>query len=176
MLRAVLSLPKDGFGRIAPTAMTGTLHSINVSSGGVPKRPQPTGHIGRWGLEGDAQRDLRYHGGPDRAVCLYSFDLIETLQREGHPIAPGATGENLTIAGIDWRVMTHGARVEIGDVLLELTEFAVPCRNIAGSFADGQFVRIAQKTHPGWSRIYARVLHPGAVTTGDPVRVVSGRP
>ena len=52
------------------------------------------------GLEGDRQRDLRFHGGPLRAVSLYSLELIEALQAEGHPIAPGAMGENLTMAGV----------------------------------------------------------------------------
>ena len=65
-----------------------TIHSINVSLGGVPKLPQRSAEIRVTGLEGDKHRDLRYHSGPDHAVSLYSLDLIRALQAEGHPLRP----------------------------------------------------------------------------------------
>ena len=147
---------------------SGTIASINTSDGGVPKRPRTSAWIAAGGVEGDRQRDLRYHGGPDRAVCLYSLELIQALQAEGHPIAPGTIGENLTLARIDWRRMTPGSRLRVGPVLLELTRFTTPCRNVAGSFTGGAFARVSQKVHPGWSRLYARVLEEGAVAAGTP--------
>ena len=52
------------------------------------------------GLEGDRHRNRKLHGGPDRALCLFSLERIEALQAEGHPIEPGTLGENLTLA--DW--------------------------------------------------------------------------
>ena len=147
----------------------GILHSINVSDGGVPKTPRPWAHVTANGVEGDRQDDHRFHGGPDRAVCLYSLDLIEALQGEGHPISPGSIGENLTLGGIDWGNVRAYARVEIGDVVLEVTKATSPCTKIAGSFRDGEFVRVSQKVHPGWSRFYARVLREGIVNVGDRV-------
>src|SRR5688572_5930141 len=131
----------------------GLLRSINVSDGGVPKLPKPECVIRGSGLQGDRQRDLEYHGGPDRAVCLFSEDLIQKLREEGHPIAAGTIGENLTLAGVDWAAMTPGSRVEVGEVELELTDYAPPCRNIARSFKDGRMGRVSQKAHPGWSRL-----------------------
>ena len=58
---------------------------INISDGGTPKLPIPQVQITLDGLIGDRQRNLKYHGGPDRAVCLWSADIIQTLQNEGHP-------------------------------------------------------------------------------------------
>jgi MOSC domain-containing protein YiiM len=145
----------------------GILHSINVSDGGVPKLPRPHAQIRASGVEGDRQADRVFHGGPDRAVCLYSLELIEALQGEGHPIVPGAIGENLTIQGVEWIDIRPGARLEFGDVLLEVTRSTTPCHKIAAAFADGEFTRVSQKVHPGWSRYYARVLREGLVTTGD---------
>lgn len=139
----------------------------------MPKFPRPSAHIRTNGLEGDAQRDLRYHGGADRAVSLYSFDLIQALQSEGHPITAGSAGENLTLSGVDWSAMAPGARIEIGDVVLEVTQPASPCMNIAGSFRDGSIVRISNGKNPGWSRFYARVLKEGLVSTGDTVRLMT---
>lgn len=152
----------------------GTLHSINVSNGGVPKSPRTSAHVRVGGVEGDRQRDLRYHGGPDRAVCVFSLEKIGALQAEGHPITVGSIGENLTLAGLDWESLMPGARIEIGDVLIEITKSAPPCENIAGSFRDGGFVRVSQKVHPGWSRFYGRVLREGVIRTGDTVVVSLG--
>jgi MOSC domain-containing protein YiiM len=147
----------------------GILKSVNVSDGGVPKRPIAHAVVRMSGVDGDRQRNLKVHGGPSRAVCLYSLDLIHALQAEGHPIAPGTIGENLTIAGLDWTTMTPGAIVDVGPVSLELTAYADPCRNIAGSFREAQILRVSAKRHPGWSRLYARVLVEGTVAIGDRV-------
>ena len=52
----------------------------------------------------------KVHGGPERAVSLFSLEVIRRLQDEGHPIYPGATGENLTVAGLDWAALAAGTQ------------------------------------------------------------------
>jgi MOSC domain-containing protein YiiM len=150
----------------------GVLISINASGGGVPKLPRHRAAVTPAGVEGDRQRDLRVHGGPDRAVCLYSFELLRAMQDEGHRVSVGLLGENLTLMGLDWRLLTPGTRVQVGGVRLLLTAFAVPCKNMSAYFDAGKIFRISQKVHPGWSRVYARVEEPGTVQIGDPVRIV----
>ena len=130
-------------------AQQGVLHSINVSDGGVPKRPQPWAHVRTSGLDGDRQEDRIFHGGPDRAVCLYSLELIEALQGEGHPIVPGAIGENLTVHGIDWTQVRSEARIDIGDVRLEITRATTPCHKIAEAFTDGDVTRVSKSARCG---------------------------
>jgi len=147
------------------------LESINVSRGGVPKQSVFEAWIGVDGVDGDRQRDRRFHGGPDRAIVIFSLDAIRALQREGHPIAIGSTGENLTVSGIDWILVTPGAEFAIGDVRLLVTKYASPCYKIAASFADGDSSRIAEASHPGWSRVCARVTSEGLVRMGDTVEV-----
>ena len=34
--------------------------------------------------------------------------IAETLNAEGHPIYPGAAGENITVEGIDWSALRPG--------------------------------------------------------------------
>ena len=147
------------------------IHSLNISNGGVPKLAIERCEVRSHGLAGDRQRDRRYHGGPERAVSLYSLDLIEALNAEGHSIAPGALGENVTLAGVDWAQMMPGAVLETGSVLLELTSYAAPCSNLRPYFRDGRFARVSEKQHPGWSRLYARVLREGMLGVGDTVRI-----
>jgi MOSC domain-containing protein YiiM len=149
----------------------GRLASINVSAGGVPKTPVAEAAVTEGGVAGDRQRDVRYHGGPDRAVSLFSLEAIHALQREGHPIGVGTAGENLTLSGLDWSAVAPGAEVRVGPVRLEVTAYAAPCSNIEGSFAGGAVKRISQKVHPGWSRVYARVLTGGLLRVGDPAEL-----
>jgi MOSC domain-containing protein YiiM len=151
----------------------GELVSINISDGGVPKRPVAAVAITEEGLAGDRQRDLRHHGGPDRAVSLFALERIEALQAEGHPIAPGSTGENLTVTGLDWDAVVPGAELKVGTVRLKVTSYAAPCSNIEGSFREGAAKHLSQKLHPGFSRVYARVLGGGAVRTGDEIELVA---
>jgi MOSC domain-containing protein YiiM len=150
----------------------GTVAQLNRSGGGVPKLPVDELEITRAGVAGDHQNDRVHHGRPFQAVCLYGLDVIEALQAEGHPIFPGAAGENITIAGIDGRSLRPGTVVSIGDeVRLQLSAYAIPCKKNAAWFADGDFRRMLHDLHPGWSRIYATVLQPGEVHTGDAVVV-----
>ncbi len=154
--------------------MTGVVHQVNVSKGGVPKRPVPRAEIVVGGVVGDEQADRIHHGGPDQDLCLYSLEVIEALRAEGHPIEPGSTGENLTLAGFDWANMEAGLRLHIGDELIaEVTATASPCSKNARWFKGRDVRRIDAARHPGWSRWYARVIQPGTVVPGDPVVVVT---
>ena len=74
--------------------MSGRIFQLSASGGGVPKLPVREVRIGRLGLEGDVQKHTKIHGGPDRAVCLYALEVICALQAEGHPVYPGALGDN----------------------------------------------------------------------------------
>jgi MOSC domain-containing protein YiiM len=153
----------------------GTVASINISAGGVPKRRVTGVKVSRLGLVGDDQDDKVHHGGPERAVCIYSLEKVQELQAEGHPIQPGSVGENLTLEGLRWESVMPGVRIRVGDaVVLEVTSFTTPCKTIRRSFLDGRFIRISQKVHPGWSRVYARVISEGDVKLGDPVKVLRG--
>jgi MOSC domain-containing protein YiiM len=150
----------------------GRIESINVSRGGVPKTPLFEALITRDGIDGDRQRDPRFHGGPDRAVVLFSLEVIRALQREGHPINVGSTGENLTVSGVDWAAISPGVGLEVGGARLLVTKYASPCEKIRRSFLDEDFTRISQKLHAGWSRVCARVLAEGIVSVGDAVKLI----
>jgi MOSC domain-containing protein YiiM len=154
-------------------AVTGSIVQLSVSPGGVPKRAIAEARVTQLGLEGDAHR-YRYHGGPERAVCLFAAEAIRGLVAEGHTVTPGALGENVTTEGLDWAAITPGAHLLLGDqVVLQVTKYTSPCTNIAPLFRAGEFSRVSQKQHPGWSRVYARVLVEGRVRAGDDIRVVS---
>jgi hypothetical protein len=153
--------------------VAGTLLAVNSSGGGVPKGALDRAEVGFAGIVGDQQRARQHHGRPSQALSFWSAEVIDALAADGHPVSPGAAGENLTVSGLDWAALRPGVRLAVGDqVLAELTWWAEPCRTIAGCFADRRYSRIDHGHHPGWSRAYAAVLHGGEVRPGDEVRVL----
>jgi len=153
----------------------GTVASINISGGGVPKKRVTGATVAVFGLQGDDHDDKIHHGGPERAVCIYSLEKVHSLQAEGHPIDVGTAGENLTVEGLRWESVMPGVKLRVGGaVVLEVTSFTSPCKTIRRSFLDGRFVRISQKLHPGWSRVYARVISEGDINLGDRVEILAG--
>jgi MOSC domain-containing protein YiiM len=154
---------------------TGRIFQLNISPGGVPKSAVREAAVNELGMSGDQHRFPDIHGGPERALCLFSLERILELQAEGHPIFPGAVGENVTISGLDWSRLEPGTRLALGDeVLVELTRYTTPCNTIPDYFLNGKYQRISQKLHPGYSRIYARVLKNGTLRVGQTVELLNG--
>ena len=121
----------------------GRIVQISISPGGVPKRPVNSARVTRDGLEGDTHRDREHHGGPERAVCLYSMDAIRALVAEGHTVAPGILGENVTVEGLEWTSVEPGTRLLLGEtVLLEVTRYTSPCFKREGTIRTGDPARL----------------------------------
>jgi hypothetical protein len=154
-------------GALPPTA-SGTIAALHLGDGGVPKRPVESVRIDLGGVVGDRQGTRNHHGAPFQALCLWSAEVIDVLVAEGHPIAPGAAGENVTVSGLSWPDVTPGVRLLIGDALCEVSSIAVPCRQNARWFIDRRFNRIHHR-HGPVSRMYATVLSPGVASVGDAV-------
>lgn len=157
--------------------LTARIAFLGVSGGGVPKQRIDRVQVSKTGLIGDRHRNLRLHGGPERAVCLYSIEVIERLRTEGHPIEPGAAGENVTLEGGGqdaswWSRLEPGTRLTFdGAVELEIASYCTPCKTIRACFDGGDVSRIDQARHPGASRLYARVLVEGSLSVGERVRI-----
>jgi MOSC domain-containing protein YiiM len=114
------------------------------------------------GLVGDAVCNTKHHGGEDQAILLEGSLTLDWWAAElGRDFPPGTFGENLTVEGLDNRDVAVGDRFHIGEVVLEATCARSPCNTLAVKMG---YVRAAR---PG---IYCRVIKPGMVSPGDPVR------
>lgn len=157
---------------------------INVSQGGIPKRPIQAGRVLRDRIEGDNWNDLRYHGWPDQAICLFSLELIKELKAEGFALFPGALGENLTTEGIDFHGIHLGDVYRVGkEVEIRVTKIRAPCRtiavygeNIIKAIYDLEVKKGNVRT-PKWGRsgFYAEVLNEGLVYPGDGIVQIADR-
>lgn len=149
----------------------GMLAGVFLSDGGVPKLPVTTAHVDMAGLVGDRQAKRRYHGRVWQALSLWSAEVVAQLRADGHPVTPGAAGENLSLQGLDWSSLRPGVRLCIGEVLAEVSMPVTPCRQIASCLADGDPWRIGHRRRPGVTRWYASVIEPGRIAVGDVVTV-----
>jgi MOSC domain-containing protein YiiM len=160
--------------------VTGTIVQINVSPGGVPKRPIAEAEVTVEGIRGDSWAHPQIHGGRNQAVLLITSEGIQELMAQGYPVFPGALGENLTTAGLDRRDMRIGQRYRAGDVMLEITKMRAPCTQldvygpaIKNAVYDAQ-VNAGDPASPRWglAGFYARVLHSGFIRPGAIIELV----
>ena len=145
---------------------SGTVVQLNRSGGGVPKLPLPVVDVDWGGVVGDIQVNRRHHGRPFQALCLWDADVIDRFAAEGHPIRYGSAGENVTIRGLDWDRVRPGVRLRLGTSTCEASSYAVPCSQNAGWFLGRAFNLMHHDRGPV-SRVYATVLEPGHIVTGD---------
>jgi MOSC domain-containing protein YiiM len=161
--------------------MTGHIVQINISRGGVPKRPIPDGIITPLGLEGDSCAHPEIHGGTRQAVLLIAAETVDELIARGYPLYYGALGENLTTRGLDRRQLRIGQTLRVGGALLQITKVRAPCSTldalgptIKQEIYDTK-VKAGDHTSPRWgmSGFYASVIEPGPVRTNDTIQVES---
>ena len=128
--------------------------------------------LGLEGLAGDQQANRTVHGGPDKAVCVYSADHTpwwrDTLGAADW--GPGAVGENFTVEGQAEDVVCVGDVYEVGTALVQVSQPRSPCRTLARRWRRPDLPkRVVQSGKSGW---YLRVLREGRVAAGDALVLV----
>jgi len=121
-------------------------------------------------LAGDAQADLRVHGGPEKAVYAYAGeDCAWWAEELGREIPPGMFGENLTTEGVDVSGALIGERWRVGTVELEVCQPRLPCSKLGLRFGDLRMVKkFGQSSRPG---AYFRIITEGELGAGDEIEV-----
>jgi MOSC domain-containing protein YiiM len=160
--------------------MTGSIIQINISPGGIPKRPILEAEVTPEGIRGDCWAHPQIHGGPNQALLLITSEGIDELIAQGYPLYAGALGENLTITGLDRRQMRIGQRYRAGEVTMEITKMRRPCATldvygpaIKQAIYDDR-VKENDVSSPCWglSGFYARVLRSGVIRPRDIISLV----
>lgn len=124
--------------------------------------------LGENGLEGDEVAELKFHGGPDRALLHYPsehyaywltrFSLDETCR------AP-SMGENISTIGMTEENVFIGDRYQWGEAIIEVSQPRSPCYKLNRRWGTDSFSVIMQELSLcGW--LY-RVISPGQVSAED---------
>ena len=129
------------------------------------------------GFVSDVQINRKYHGGPDKAVCVYAsehYDFwAEVLGQEllGHELPNGSFGENFTLSGLLEDQVQIGDVFKVGTARVQISQPRQPCGTLAARFGIKNFVkRVVDSGMTGW---YFRVLEPGTVRAGDRLELLS---
>ena len=124
-------------------------------------------------LDGDAQSDLRVHGGPEKAVYAYPSEHYAYWRRELaiDALPWGAFGENLTTSGITEMEIAIGDRLRIGSVELMVTQPRLPCFKLGIRFDREDMIK--RFIHSGRSGFYLAVVQEGVLAAGDRLEILS---
>ena len=131
----------------------------------MPKLPVKEAMVSVDGVEGDWQKNRKVHGGPNRAICVYSEELYEGLRGDGVKVKNGDVGENFTTRGINLQHLKKGDRLAVGECVIELTDIRVPCFQLKKWDVDLPELIVGRS---GW---VAKVVKEGMVRQGDEVVV-----
>lgn len=112
---------------------------------------------------------------PDRAVLLYQRSHYDAWSAElGRELGPGMFGEQLTVEAPLENEVCVGDQLQVGDVVLEVTQPRIPCRKMA--------VRLELEDMPmrymrsGRTGFFCKVLTPGALRAGQPIELLRRGP
>ena len=121
-------------------------------------------------LEGDAQADLKVHGGADKAIYAYPMEHYEYWRREfpGMQLPPGMFGENLAIEGLLETDVNIGDRFRIGTAEVMATAPRLPCYKLGIKFGRPDILKKLLATR--YTGFYCAVLREGEVQAGDKVK------
>lgn len=142
-----------------------TVVSVNISPGGIPKLPVPGVYVRTAGLVGDGHNHQKHYR-LYQAVSLQNIEMLEELSREGYPLRPGTTGENVTLRHLDVNGLPLGTRLTFPSGLtVEVTKVRTACYvldSIDPSLKDNVDGRLG---------MYAQVNREGEIRCGDTVSV-----
>ncbi|MFC5467584.1 MOSC domain-containing protein [Cohnella suwonensis] len=118
------------------------------------------------GLDGDEQADLVNHGGPDKAICVYSLEHYPHWEKVLSAELPlGAFGENFTVGNLSERDIRIGDVFRVGTAVVQVSQPRQPCWKLAMKWGLEELPMLVTET--GATGFYFRVLTPGTIQPSD---------
>lgn len=128
--------------------------------------PGPLG-LGKLGFEGDGVGDMKHHGGPDKAVCLYCLEHYTYWENVlGISLPPAAFGENITTGGLTEEDVCIGDIFQLGSAFIQVSQPRQPCKTLAARYGRADMVKLVVDS--GRTGFYCRVIEEGVVEKASP--------
>ena len=129
---------------------------ISKNKGTLKNEVSEANFIEEFGIEGDAHAG-KWH----RQVSLLAFEKIDDFRNKGGNVDFGAFGENLVVDGIELHKLPVGQQLQVGEVLLEVTQIGKECHDKCAIY-----YQVGECIMPK-NGIFTRVLKGGKVKVGD---------
>lgn len=127
------------------------------------------------GFVGDGVADLKHHGGPDRAVCVYPFEHYALWEKEFATSLPNSTfGENITVTNMLEKDVCIGDIYRLGDAVIQITQGRVPCSTINKRV--GLPLLMKKMVETGFTGYLCRVLQEGIVRSDSKITLIEKHP
>jgi MOSC domain-containing protein YiiM len=141
-------------------------HGKEVWTGICKKPVSGSIRLGVLGFEGNGVADTKHHGGPDKAVCVYSIDRYPYWEQIlGIPLPPAPFGENLSVSNLHEDDICIGDIFQAGTALLEVSQPRQPCKTLLARYGREDLIKLMLST--GYTGFYFRVLEEGVVERGN---------
>ena len=108
------------------------------------------GHAGKW----------------HRQVSLLEFNKIDEFRRKGANVNFGEFGENLVVQGIELHPLPIGQLIQLGDVILEVTQIGKKCHDKCQIY-----YQVGECIMPK-NGIFTKVIKGGRVKVGDECNLI----
>lgn len=145
----------------------------NEEISGIGKERINSAFLTKEGFLGDGVANTDFHGGPDRAVCLYPYEHYGMWEKEfKKTFSPPSFGENICAGNMLEKDVFIGDTFSLGESVIQITQGRIPCSTISKHNGEDRLLgRIVETCFTGY---FFRVLKEGTVT-GDSVLRLEGR-
>lgn len=114
-----------------------------------------------FGIVGDAHAG-KWH----RQVSLLNQEDIDAFNQKGAGVIPGAFGENLIVSGLDVHALPIGSHIQIGEVVLEITQRGKECHDHCQIY-----YKMGECIMPRLG-MFSKVIKGGNIKVGDEVKEI----
>lgn len=166
-------------GLVAPLFVNESGNKQSVMTGIRKQAVQGSIVVNKLGLAGDEQADLTVHGGLDKALYAYPYEHYAFWHQErAHMLKQesvletGLLGENLTTQGLLEQDLWVGDQLQLGRVVLEVTEPRAPCFKFSAHMGYAKAAK--HMLQSGYTGVYLKVVETGEIQAEQPITLIPG--
>ncbi|WLR41471.1 MOSC domain-containing protein [Bacillus carboniphilus] len=140
---------------------------------GIGKSAIKEVYLSKEGFHHDGVANTKFHGGPDRAVCFYSYEHYSMWEREYGVILPKAAfGENVTAINMHEKDVCIGGVYQLGEAIVQVSQGRIPCQTITKRTT----IDLSRVIDTGYTGFFCRVLSEGVVREDSPIDLLESHP
>lgn len=150
-------------------------NATGTFTSGIVKSPVAEAFLSGNGLIGDGVANEKFHGGPERAVCVYCYEHYPQWEQErGAPLERPGFGENLLVTGMLEKDVCIGDTYRVGEAVVQVSQSRNPCYTVSRrNEFDPMLNRLIETGYTGY---FFRVLREGKIRVDSKIELLEKHP